>query len=109
MEWNLIFVIRVSIFEEFYNDLTFDISGCISMEEFQDACQLLSKHIGSNIPPETVKDMAQSIDINKDGNIDFNEFLEAFRLVDTQDIKLDGQTSMQNSPAHVANGENNKV
>lgn len=93
----------------FSNDLTVDISGCISMEEFQDACQLLSKHIGSNIPPETVKDMAQSIDINKDGNIDFNEFLEAFRLVDTQDIKLDGQTSMQNSPAHVANGENNKV
>ncbi|XP_071504182.1 serine/threonine-protein phosphatase with EF-hands 2-like [Diadema antillarum] len=87
-----------------------DHSGSISMDEFQDACQLLSKHIGSNIPPETVKDMAQSIDINKDGNIDFNEFLEAFRLTDTQGLKMEDQTaSSTNSTAHLTNGENNKL
>ena len=54
------------------------------MDEFEEACSLLSKHVGSDISKKSVQDMARSIDINKDGYIDFNEFLEAFRLVDTQ-------------------------
>ena len=59
------------------------------MDEFEEACSLLSKHVGSDISKETVRDMARCIDINKDGFIDFNEFLEAFRLVDTEVNKAD--------------------
>ncbi|KAJ8028500.1 Serine/threonine-protein phosphatase with EF-hands pef-1 [Holothuria leucospilota] len=61
-----------------------DHSGSISHDEFEDACEILSKHVGTEISKESVRDMATSMDINKDGQIDFNEFLEAFRLVDPE-------------------------
>ena len=52
------------------------------MDEFRDACALLSTHTGVSIPQDSIVDLARCIDINKDGFIDFNEFLEAFRMVD---------------------------
>lgn len=52
------------------------------MEEFEDSCRLLNEHTNSNIPLDSIDDLARSIDMDKDGHIDFNEFLEAFRLVD---------------------------
>ena len=52
------------------------------MEEFEEACSILSQHTKSAIPKEQVLNMAHNIDLNKDGHIDFNEFLEAFRIVD---------------------------
>jgi len=56
--------------------------GCISMDEFEEACCLLGQHTASVIPREHVLAMARNMDLNKDGQIDFNEFLETFRIVD---------------------------
>ena len=53
----------------------------ISLEEFEDACSLLGMNTKNAISKHHVHDMVNAIDQNKDGYIDFNEFLEAFRIV----------------------------
>ena len=53
--------------------------GFVSQEEFQECCEIFCQHT-SSILKQDMKDLASTIDINNDGNIDFNEFLEAFRL-----------------------------
>ncbi|XP_051870398.1 serine/threonine-protein phosphatase with EF-hands 1 [Pristis pectinata] len=58
-----------------------DHSGLISMEEFRQTWKLFSSHLHIHLDDQSVDDLARSIDINNDGSIDFNEFLEAFRLV----------------------------
>lgn len=56
--------------------------GLISFEEFRQTWKLLSSHLKTEISDKVIADLAQSIDFNKDGSIDINEFMEAFRLVD---------------------------
>ena len=51
------------------------------MSEFGDACQLLSQHLPIPISHDQIMELGRAIDINKDGHITFNEFLETFRLV----------------------------
>lgn len=43
---------------------------------------MLGEHTSSTIPREHIVAMARNMDLNKDGRIDFNEFLETFRIVD---------------------------
>ena len=42
---------------------------------------MLNNFNDTETPNSSISDLAKALDINKDGKIDFNEFLEAFRLV----------------------------
>ncbi|KAM9307051.1 serine/threonine-protein phosphatase with EF-hands 2 [Pholidichthys leucotaenia] len=68
--------------ETIFRIIDTDHSGLISLEEFRQTWKLLSSHLKMEISDKTISDLAQSIDFNKDGSIDINEFMEAFRLVD---------------------------
>ena len=58
------------------------------MVEFTDACKLLSEHLESSLTSTQVMELARTIDLNNDGYIDFNEFLEAFRIVDQRGLQV---------------------
>uniref|UniRef100_A0A8C4GSV8 Serine/threonine-protein phosphatase with EF-hands n=1 Tax=Dicentrarchus labrax TaxID=13489 RepID=A0A8C4GSV8_DICLA len=68
--------------ETIFRIIDTDHSGLISFEEFRQTWKLLSSHLKTEISDKAIADLAQSIDFNKDGSIDINEFMEAFRLVD---------------------------
>ncbi|XP_026211636.1 serine/threonine-protein phosphatase with EF-hands 2 [Anabas testudineus] len=68
--------------ETIFRIIDTDHSGSISFEEFHQTWKLLSSHLKTEISDKAIADLAQSIDFNKDGSIDINEFMEAFRLVD---------------------------
>lgn len=61
---------------------TIFITGYITLEEFKDACDLLGEHL--EYPQEQALNFCKAMDINKDGLVDLNEFLETFRLVDME-------------------------
>ncbi|XP_062414879.1 serine/threonine-protein phosphatase with EF-hands 2-like [Pungitius pungitius] len=68
--------------ETIFRIIDTDNSGLISFEEFRQTWKLLSSHLKTEISDKAIADLARSIDFNKDGSIDINEFMEAFRLVD---------------------------
>ncbi|XP_072480229.1 serine/threonine-protein phosphatase with EF-hands 2 [Notamacropus eugenii] len=68
--------------ETIFRIIDSDHSGLISFDEFRQIWRLFSSHMNIDISDESICDLARSIDFNKDGNIDINEFLEAFRLVE---------------------------
>ncbi|KAG7215268.1 hypothetical protein INR49_022645 [Caranx melampygus] len=81
--------------EIIFNIIDKDHSGLISTEEFRHTWRLFSAHLGVAIDDRAIDDLARSIDFNKDGSIDFTEFLEAFRVVhklDNKDQTLNGKT-----------------
>ncbi|XP_031433258.1 serine/threonine-protein phosphatase with EF-hands 2 isoform X3 [Clupea harengus] len=69
--------------ETIFRVIDTDNSGFISFEEFRQTWKLLSSHLKMEISDEAIVDLAHSIDFNHDGSIDINEFMEAFRLVDS--------------------------
>lgn len=58
------------------------------MHGFEDAINFLTKQLDLRLNEKEIRDIAESLDINKDGFIDFNEFLEAFRIVDNTENDL---------------------
>eukprot|EP00127_Corallochytrium_limacisporum_P003964 Clim_evm13s156 gene=Clim_evmTU13s156 len=63
-----------------------DDSGTLTFDEVEFACKLLNKHMDNPFSKEDVEGLARATDINGDGVIDLNEFLESFRLTDTVSI-----------------------
>ncbi|KAG7250886.1 hypothetical protein CRUP_009258, partial [Coryphaenoides rupestris] len=70
-------------------------AGLISLDEFRHTWRLFSAHLGVAPDDGSVDDLARSMDFNKDGSIDFTEFLEAFRVVH----KLDRRGPRPRQPA----------
>ncbi|KAM7326532.1 serine/threonine-protein phosphatase with EF-hands 2 [Alexandromys fortis] len=68
--------------ETIFRVIDSDHSGFISLDEFRQTWKLFSSHMNIDITDDHICDLARSIDFNKDGRIDINEFLEAFRLVE---------------------------
>ncbi|CAI9172128.1 unnamed protein product [Rangifer tarandus platyrhynchus] len=68
--------------ETIFRIIDSDNSGSISLDEFRHTWKLFSSHMNTDITDDCICDLARSIDFNKDGHIDINEFLEAFRLVE---------------------------
>ncbi|KAM5271763.1 serine/threonine-protein phosphatase with EF-hands 2 [Ctenodactylus gundi] len=68
--------------ETIFRIIDSDHSGFISLDEFRQTWKLFSSHMNVDISDDCICDLARSIDFNKDGHIDINEFLEAFRLVE---------------------------
>ncbi|XP_075632061.1 serine/threonine-protein phosphatase with EF-hands 1 isoform X2 [Balearica regulorum gibbericeps] len=67
--------------EIIFNIIDKDHSGLISLEEFSQTWKLFTSHLGIDVYDESLDKLVLSIDYNKDGHIDFNEFLEAFHVV----------------------------
>ncbi|MEE6468661.1 hypothetical protein FKM82_008347 [Ascaphus truei] len=80
--------------EIIFNIIDTDHSGLISIEEFRQTWKLFSSHLHINIDDSTIVDLIQSMDSNKDGSIDFNEFLEAFCVV--QKFEMEDNKARQN-------------
>lgn len=92
-----------SSLEAIFRIIDKDNSGYISMEEFSEAASLLQEHLQNPISPEQLVDICCSMDINKDGMVDLNEFLETFRLVDMD--KNDGFDEEDSSPESTPKAE----
>lgn len=58
------------------------ITGFITLEEFSEACQLIGKYMPNPMTQDQLVDICRLMDINKDGLVDLNEFLESFRLAE---------------------------
>lgn len=67
------------------------------MDEFAEACDLLKKHLPEHDTKEQLMEMCKMMDINKDGLVDLNEFLETFRLCQ-QEREFDITQAVKQSP-----------
>ena len=68
-----------------FNIIDSDQSGLISMDEFRTMWKLFNAHYKAHIDDSQIDELASIVDFNKDGNIDFNEFLKAFYVVHKYD------------------------
>ncbi|XP_050996923.1 serine/threonine-protein phosphatase with EF-hands 1 [Acomys russatus] len=69
-----------------FNIIDTDHSGLISMDEFRTMWKLFNTHYNVQIDDSQIDELAYKVDFNKDGNIDFNEFLKAFYVVHKYEV-----------------------
>jgi serine/threonine-protein phosphatase with EF-hand domain len=70
------------ILQGIFRAIDTDNSGLISKEEFRECCQLVNSYDSKlKLSNESIEQIADTIDFNKDGLINLNEFLEAFRII----------------------------
>jgi Ca2+-binding EF-hand superfamily protein len=84
------------------------ITGFISLDEFAEACELLQKHLPEHDTKEQLLDICKLMDINKDGLVDLNEFLETFRLCEQSKSSLHQYYSNDKNVILSSNSENSK-
>ncbi|CAG9859784.1 unnamed protein product [Phyllotreta striolata] len=70
--------------EAIFHIIDKDRSGYISLEEFSEACNLIKSFMPCPMTQEQLRDICRLMDLNKDGQVDLNEFLESFRMVDPE-------------------------
>ncbi|EDL05265.1 protein phosphatase, EF hand calcium-binding domain 2, isoform CRA_c [Mus musculus] len=83
--------------ETIFRIIDSDHSGFISLDEFRQTWKLFSSHMSIDITDDGICDLARSIDFNKDGHIDINEFLEAFRLVEQSCLEGHASACLQST------------
>ncbi|XP_021019342.1 serine/threonine-protein phosphatase with EF-hands 2 [Mus caroli] len=83
--------------ETIFRIIDSDHSGFISLDEFRQTWKLFSSHMSIDITDDGICDLARSIDFNKDGHIDINEFLEAFRLVEQSCLEGHASARLQST------------
>lgn len=66
--------------------------GYINREEFHEACELIKEYLPNSNSMEQLDDICQLMDLNKDGLVDLNEFLESFRMVDKDRTRNEDST-----------------
>ncbi|KAI8036608.1 hypothetical protein M5D96_010409 [Drosophila gunungcola] len=65
-----------------FNIIDADNSGEITLDEFETAIDLLVAHMPGAYSKAEMLEKCRMMDLNGDGKVDLNEFLEAFRLSD---------------------------
>ncbi|XP_037114251.1 serine/threonine-protein phosphatase with EF-hands 2 isoform X2 [Syngnathus acus] len=71
-----------STVETIFRIVDTDNSGFISPSDFRQTWKLLSAYLKMEITDEAISELSVAIDSNRDGAIDIDEFMEAFRLTD---------------------------
>nr|XP_055056755.1 serine/threonine-protein phosphatase with EF-hands 2 [Misgurnus anguillicaudatus] len=71
-----------STMETIFRIVDTDNSGFITLEDFRQTLKLLSAYLKMEISDDAINELVVNTDANNDGNIDIDEFMEAFRLVD---------------------------
>ncbi|CAF4482030.1 unnamed protein product, partial [Rotaria socialis] len=69
-----------------FNLIDLDHSGFISREEFSDVIKLLlyDEHGVGDVNQAYIEELTSAMDLDKNGKIDVNEFLESFRIVNVK-------------------------
>ncbi|CAI9734512.1 serine/threonine-protein phosphatase with EF-hands 2-like [Octopus vulgaris] len=68
------------ILETIFRTFDVDNSGAITMQEFKDGMMILQRCTSHIFKEGDIAKIGKTMDFDKDGNIDINEFFEAFRI-----------------------------